>query len=60
MIELTVILKDSERTYRQKFLVYERVDLWHDSEMIKSYIKEAENGFKAQADDVTIKISMNV
>lgn len=55
-----MILKDSERTYRQKFLVYERIDLWHDSEMIKSYIKEAENGFKAQADDVTIKISMNV
>lgn len=60
MIELTVILKDEERTYKQKFLVYERIDLWHDSEIIKSYIKQAEAGFKAQATDVQIKVSMHV
>lgn len=59
-IELTVVVKDSESTLRQKFLC-------HDQEMIKvmqtyfgTYAKETIHAFAKEAEEVVIKISMAV
>lgn len=60
MVEVTVILKDAERTYKEKFLVYERIDLWHDSEQIQGFVKQACASFKAEPTDITIKITLDV
>lgn len=60
MIEITVILKDSERTYRQKFLQHSRLDLWGDSKDILDCIKEARNNFHGEPEDIEVRASLVV
>lgn len=62
MFELTVILKDSEKTFRQKFCVYEDVTLSKalTDPLIDQCIKEARTNFVGDPEDVVIKISMQV
>ena len=57
-IELTVILKDSERTYRHKFLIYDELCLKEDDPTILECIKEAQKHFNAEPDDVIVRTSM--
>lgn len=57
MSEITVILKDSERSYKQKFLIYETYVVSLDDETIKKCIEEAKQNFK-DPEDIKIKISM--
>lgn len=54
-IELTVILKDSERTYRQKFLVYEDVSFNSNDFTIKECINLARKNFDGEPDDIQVK-----
>ena len=62
MSELTVILKDSERTYRQKFLIYESyiigVDPMHPK--IIQCIEEAKKNFQGDPESITIKIHVEI
>lgn len=58
MLELLVILKDEERTYRQKFLVYEPVSMTPESPDILDYIVQAKEGFGGDPDSVSIKTTM--
>jgi hypothetical protein len=60
VIEVTVVLKDSERTYRQKFLHYDELLLSVASDAILQCIKEAQENFQGIPDDVIIKTSMTV
>lgn len=57
-VELTVVLKDSERTYRHKFLIYEDILLDPQASVILDCIKEARESFKAEPEDIVIKTSM--
>ncbi len=41
MTELTVILKDSDRTYRQKFLVYENYTVSEDDSFVLVTVKRS-------------------
>jgi hypothetical protein len=60
MNELTVILKDADRTYRQKFLIYEVYSVSEDDELILSCINEAKKSFDGDAESVQIKIHLEI
>lgn len=60
MNELTVILKDSERTYRQKFLIYEAYTVSCDDPIVLKCIEEAMNNFDGEPECVQIKIHMEI
>lgn len=60
MSELTVIFKDSERTYRQKFLIYENFSVTPDDAVILRCINEAKLNFQAEPEEIKIKIHMEV
>lgn len=58
--EVTVIVKDVERTYRQKFLVYEQFCLSNDDPVLKMCIESALNNFQGEPDDIQVKAFMVV
>ena len=60
MIEVTVILKDEETTFRKKFLHYTRIDIWHDSDDIKSFIKAAADEVNRRVDELSIDIQIKM
>lgn len=60
MIELTVVLKDPERTYRHKNLVYEPVSLCPEDPTIQKYIHDAKLNFQGEPEDIIIKITMDI
>lgn len=60
MFELTVILKDTERTYKETFLCYEAIEISHDSKEILDFIEKAKQSFKPTVESVQIKISMHL
>ena len=60
MNELTVILKDEDKTFRQKFLIYEKYEASDDDPTILDCIKEARKNFDGDPDSVQIKIHMEI
>jgi len=60
MSELTVILKDSERTYRQKFLIYEAYSVLHTDSVIHACIKDAKENFLGEPESIQIKIHLEI
>jgi hypothetical protein len=60
MNELTVILKDSERTYRHKFLLYEEYTVSITDPVILLCIEEAKKSFVGEPESIQIKIHMEV
>lgn len=58
MSELTVILKDDHRTYRQKFLMYTSYTIHDQDEDILKCIIEAKKNFEGDPDTIQIKIHM--
>lgn len=60
MSELTVILKDSDRTYRQKFIIYRDYAVNCEDSVIIACIEEAKKNFDGEPEDVQIKIHMEI
>jgi hypothetical protein len=60
MFELIVILKDSERTHRHKFVIYEEVYVNPDDPIIISCIEEAKKNFEGEPESIQIKINLEV
>jgi hypothetical protein len=60
MAELTVILKDSERTYRHKFLVYDLFTIAADDPKIIHCIQEAKKSFEGEPEEINIKIHLEI
>lgn len=60
MTELTVILKDSDRTYRQKFLIYEIYSASENDPIILTCIEEAKKNFDGEPENIQIKIHLEV
>jgi hypothetical protein len=58
MSELTVILKDSDRTYRQKFLIYEDYTVSCEDPVILMCIEEAKKNFEGEPENIQIKIHL--
>ena len=60
MTEITVILKDSERTYRHKFIMYETYYAAHDDPIIISCIEEAKKYFLNEPETIQVKIHLEI
>lgn len=60
MTELTVILKDSDRTYRQKFLIYEAYSVTDNDPVINMCIEEAKKNFEGDPETIQIKIHLEI
>lgn len=60
MNELTVILKDSDRTYKQKFLIYETYLMDEDDRLIRTCIEEAKKSFDGEPESIQVKIHMEI
>lgn len=60
MSELTVILKDSDRTYRQKFLCYEDYHVSDNDTFILRCIEEAKKNFEGEPEEINIKIHLEI
>ncbi len=59
--EITVIIKDDDKTYKQNFLHYDDTDgvisLSHQDARLKSLVEEATSNFKGNPDERIVKIS---
>jgi hypothetical protein len=55
MTELIVILKDSDRTYRQTFAIYETFTTDDDDRICQACIAEARLNFIGEPDSIRIK-----
>ncbi len=60
MTELTVVLKDSERTYRQKFLIYQTYTPCEDDPVVVACIDEARKNFEGEPETIQIKIHLEI
>lgn len=60
MFELTVTLKGEEQSYKQKFVVYEEMNLTCDDPVLRRYIEEAQKGANFNIDECKIRCSMEV
>jgi len=60
MSELTVVLKDSDRTYRQKFLSYENYSISDQDPLILSCIEQAKKNFEGEPESVEVKIHLEI
>lgn len=57
--ELTVTLKDSERTYKHNFLIYEPVTFGTDDDStIQNCVDEALEVFQGEPDDIVVRAMM--
>jgi hypothetical protein len=60
MCELIVILKDDERTYRKKYLIYEAITTSENDPQIQHCIEDAKKDFTGQTTDIQIKITITI
>lgn len=60
MNEITVILKDSERTYRQKFLSYEQYTVSENDSVILKCIEQAKKNFEGEPESIQVKIHLEI
>lgn len=58
--EVTIIIKDSEKTQRTKHLVYDNFYLNPDDPAIKAIIGQALQEFNAEPDSVRLKVNLEV
>ncbi len=60
MSEITVILKDNSRIYRQKFLSYLVFSVSPDEPYIQECIAEAVKCFGAEPDSIDVRIHLHI
>lgn len=60
MNELTVVLKNSDRTYRQKFLIYEAYAVSAEDPIVLKCLEESKKNFDGEPESVQIKIIMEI
>lgn len=58
--ELTVIIKDPEKTQCSKFLLYEPYSVSESDPLIQSHIKDCISEFGREPEDITIKITLSI
>lgn len=53
--EVTITLKDQERTYKEKFIMYDTVTFTEDCPNLKACVEKAKEGFKGNPDEILVK-----
>lgn len=59
-VEVTIILKDSEKTMRHKFLEYQEIIMSPDCTLIQNMIEESKKSFIGEPEDVIVRTSMTI
>lgn len=59
-VEITIILKDDEKTLKSKHLVYEEVTMSDCDPEIDRLINEARKSFTGEPTDIQVKASMTL
>lgn len=59
-IELTITVKDADRTLKKSFLIYEPISFTETDPMIKKCIDEVTAEFAGEPDDIRIRANMVV
>jgi hypothetical protein len=57
VVTVTITLKNEEKTYKEKFLVYDPLTLSLEDESLKLLIAKAKLSFKATPDSIMVKTS---
>ena len=58
--EVTIILKDDERNYKQKFLIYDEFTLAHEDPLILDCIKQAKMNFSGRPETIQVRCLMTI
>lgn len=58
--ELTVIIKDDEKTLRTKYIIYEPYTVDQDDPIINKYVEQCKRNFDGTPTDVIVKINLIV
>ena len=58
--ELTVIIKDSEKTLRNKFLAYEKYYVDEKDPFIFACIQNTRDNFQGDPSDITVNIRLEI
>lgn len=58
--ELTIIVKDSEKTLKRKDIIYDPFTMCSDDPLIMRYVNETLKNFDGEPTDVQIKVSMTL
>ncbi len=56
--ELTVVIKDDEKTLRTKYIVYEPYSVDEQDPVIKKYVEQCIRNFDGTPTDVIVKINL--
>ncbi len=59
-VEVTIILKDSEKTLKSKHLVYQEIMMSSEDPEIQRLIDEARKSFTGEPSDIQVKTSMTL
>lgn len=60
MNELTVVLKDPDKTCRHNFVIYEKYEVSQDDPVILKCIEEAKKSFDGEPENVQVKIHLEI
>lgn len=58
--ELTVVIKDEEKTLRCKYLAYEKYSVEDDDPFIKTCIDKTRENFDGEPIDIVVNIKMEI
>jgi len=58
--EITVIVKDDEKTLRSKYLIYEQYQVDEHDPVIKNCIAQTVANFNAEPTDINVKINLEI
>ena len=58
--EVTIIIKDEEKTLRKKHLIYETYTVDEDDPILAECLRQTEKEFEGDPTDIQIKITMTV
>ncbi len=58
--ELTVCIKDAEKTLRTKYAIYDEYTVRDDDVIIKDCIERTLENFDGEPDDITVNIKLEI
>lgn len=60
MKEVTVSIKNSEQTYKEKFLIYDNFSLDQNDPIVKNCVEEAISHFKGEIEKIVLRVRMDI
>lgn len=60
MFELTVKVKDSDRSYKREFLIYERTEVDQNDPQIKKCIDQTLEDFQGEPENIQATIKLQI